>query len=806
MDNASTPHQNQDNPTPEVRPGPGAYALGAPIYRRVGWLGVLPSDYPGVGMPPPGFTGGRTQPNWEVYPGEDQIATWIAERGSASLGVRVPPDVLVVDVDAYDGKKGAETLEWWVDQVGEPLPPTWYSTSRQDGSMKLFFRVPTYDVGYRWREPGDGLELLHHGHRWVRVWPSRNPKTGGEERWFSPLGLEERVPTVDDFTPLPESWIRAFQTNRRSRSGVGRGHHADQVHINDFDGNPVDPRQVLVYGLPVGSQENELFRWVCSLRERRQHIDEAKVLGTAAFQRLENGRPEDPWTLQQIHAMIDRVWDTYEPGTPLTLPPEIRELAARLAAQSRDGVTRVEVGEPETRDANASDLGNTVRFVALHRDLARYAADAKRWYVWDGRRWSLDRTNRVMDLTKNVVDAIRAEAVAGDADRDAVARWMAWANQSESIARRKAMVEGALSEPALVTTTDALDSDEHLLVVRNGTVDLRTGELRASRPGDLCTHLAEVDFDAEAECPRWQAHVDFMCNGDPALVAYIQRAVGYTLTGDVGERNFFILEGTGSNGKNAFVEPLMAVMGSYAQAASTALLTGGDEQHPTILADLVGARLVFVDETRANKQLNVERVKALTGSKRVKARHMKQDFFEYEARFKLWIAGNGQPKWNDPSDGVWARMHRVRCLGKVDESRKIKNYGDLLYQEEASGILNWALQGLRDWWKLGSLGTPGSVTADVQAYRDEEDYVGQFMDECLVRTGDADDAVTASEIFGSYQVWAALAGLKGVDVLNRTHLGRALTAHGLGSVQRRRDGVVARWVTGVRLVDRASVG
>lgn len=775
----------------------GPYARGARPTRDAGWLGVLPCDRPSVGVPPTGFTGGIATPNWEVYPDDAQVERWIAERGDAALGLRVPVDVLVVDVDAYDGKLGAQTLEWCADQVGEPLPATWYSTSRQDGSMKLFYRVPPYGVQHGWREPGRGVELLHHGHRWVRVWPSRNPKTGGEERWFSPEGLAERVPSPGELTALPDAWVRAFRTERRGATGASSGHRDANVHIVDLEGRVVDPRAVLVEGLPPGEQNDRLFRWVCSMRERRLHVDEAKSLAMLAFQRLTNRRgPGDvDWTPEAVLAIVDRVWDTYPPGTPLTLPREVQELAARLARQSRDGVARVEVGEPAPREANATDMGNALRFVALHRDVARYAADQQRWYVWDGQRWAPDGANRVMELTKNVVDAIRAEAVAGDADRDAVARWLAWAHQSESLARRRAMIEGAQSEPALVVASDAFDVDPHLLVVRNGTVDLRTGALRPSRPADLCTHLAEVEFQPDAECPRWEAHVALMCHGDRDLAAYVQRGVGYTLTGDTGERNFFFLEGDGANGKNAFVEPLLELMGTYAHTASTALLTGGDEQHATILADLQGTRLVFVDESRADRQLNVERIKALTGSKNVRARFMRRDFFEYQARFKLWVAGNGQPKLSDRSDGIWTRMHLVKCLGKINEQQKIKNYGDLLYAEEASGILNWALQGLAAYRELGSLGVPTSVRADVNEYRDEEDYERQFAAEHLAVTGDEDDVLANDSIYQVYRRWAEGVGLKRDEQRNRTHLGRAL-----GRLQVGRRDVIKSGGRAVRVV------
>jgi putative DNA primase/helicase len=398
-------------------------------------------------------------------------------------------------------------------------------------------------------------------------------------------------------------------------------------------------------------------------------------------------------------------------------------------------------------------------------------------------------------LTKRVIDDIRMQAEASEYDDRA--GLLAWATQTESLARRNAMLAGAEAEPSLVITADQLDNDPDLLVVRNGTLDLKTGMLREAHHGDLCSRLAEVNYDPHATAEMWLGHVNLLCNGDPTLAAYIQRAVGYSLTGDVGARSFFFLEGSGSNGKNAFIEPIMALLGSYAQTATSALLTGGDEQHPTILADLLGARLVFIDETRQGKALNVERVKALTGSKRVKARRMKKDFFEFDAQFKLWIAGNGQPTIRDSSDGVWNRMNRIMCHGKVAPERRIDRFGDLLYAEEASGILNWALAGLRSWRETGSLGVPESITRDVQSYRDEEDYVGQFLDDMIRKTGDPKDFLPSASIYTEYSFWAARHGLRGQDLLNASHLARNLAGHGLERHKQVVDRVQTRGFRGV---------
>lgn len=762
------------------------YADAAWVYRDLGWRGVLPVDLGGrPGHVPTGFTGrGGGDPD------DDQVTRWINTHADHNVGLRLPDDpeivVIGIDVDAYDGKRGAETVTYVAEQldVGD-LPPTWTSTARgpDQPSRIHLYRVP---AGRRWRSDlgrGSGVEIIQNGHRWARVWPSVNHRLlahGGDVtyRWYRPDGtVSDRPPRPDELTELTASWqdVAALDSTTSPPTGgdrSGTDHRHDDVPALDQDGQPVDPALVLDRGLPVGSQQNELFRYVCSLRARGAHRSEMITLGMCALQRMENDpdHPKGDWTPEQVTELVDRARRTYAPGSTTQLTPAMQAFAERVRAGT------VSVDEPPLVEEIATDLGNSLRFARLFRDRVRYAADVERWYVWDGRRWAQDRTNRVLDLTKHVVDDVRRTAL--EAHGEDQTRWANWARDSEMLNRRRAMVAGAEAEPGLVVLSDVLDADPDVLVLRNGTLDLTSGQRRESRPDDLCSHLAEVEHDPDADCPQWRGHVRLLTNGDAELERYLARAVGYSLTGDVGARAFFFLEGDGSNGKNAFVEPIMQLMGSYAQTSTTALLTGGDDQHATIMADLLGSRLVFIDETRAGRKLNVERVKALTGSKKVKARFMRKDFFEFDAQFKLWIAGNGRPTVDDPSDAVWNRLHRVVCHGKVDPARRVDRFGDKLYREEASGILNWALAGLLD-WRRGGLAVPDAVTADVQEYRDEEDHEAQFVDEWLEVTGDPAHRLVVDDVYTVYRHWAERAGLQRGDVRNKAHLGRQLKRFGV---------------------------
>lgn len=763
------------------------YAQAARGYRASGWQGTLPIVGKQDGLPT-GYTGRHG-----AWPDDHQVDRWVDARGADNICLRLPPDVIGIDVDAYSGRRGLQTIDWITEQSGVELPGTWTSSSREDGSGIRFFRVPpdvswVSDLGH-----DSGVEIIRFAHRYAVVWPSMHPQTEARYTWRTPEGrVVDRIPHVDELERLPVEWVTALTRGQRpprapgpdgtggDPGGSGPGgdggvrHGTEDVPTVDGDGRAVDVDRILLQGIPVGEQQNELYRYVCSMRGRGLRRSEMIALGMVALQNLENAPGRDPWTQDDVVRLVDRVRDEFGPGNAsFGIDPAALAWAQRVGAGVGAGL---EIDEPPPREPLTTDLGNSVRVATLLGDRLRYAADVGWWYVWDGTRWARDVENSALHLTTTVIDSIRVDALRAEGEDRA--RWMNWARDSEGISRRKAMLEGAKADPRLVIRAERFDADPNLLVVRNGTLDLRTGELRESQPNDLSSRRAEVDYDPDAPADRWLGHIDFLCDGDPLLAAYIRRAVGYTLTGEVGARSFFFLEGSGSNGKNAFIEPIMQLLGDYGQTASTALLTGGDEQHAAILADLLGARLVFVDEVQEGKRVNVERLKALTGSKRIKASYKHKDYFEFDAQFKLWMAGNGRPRMRDDSDGVWNRMHDIICKGKISEAKKILGFGDLLYREEASGILNWAVQGLLDWRQLGSLGVPDSVKQSVQTYRDDEDYVGQFMEECLVSDETAHGSRELSKvIYSTYQMWCVQNGIK--FIMNAIDFGKQLTGRGL---------------------------
>lgn len=415
----------------------------------------------------------------------------------------------------------------------------------------------------------------------------------------------------------------------------------------------------------------------------------------------------------------------------------------------------------------------------LYGDVVRYAQDSKMWYIWEGDRWKLDPSGyAVLGLTLGVIEYMRTVEMGLMGDPDAADALGRFALRSEAYSSREKMLRLVPAELQVKVMEQDLDANPRLLVVKNGTLDLGTGMLRESRPEDLCTRQAAVAYDPNADCPQWKDHIKLVTGDDPVLAAYLQRACGYTLTGLVGEQKFWFLWGDGQNGKNAFAEALYGLLGEYATLAPTGLLTSGSGSHPTILADLRGARMVLADET-GHERINDARLKMLTGSLKIKARFMGKDFFTYMSTMKLWVLGNAKPTIKDQSEGTWRRMQLVPFTVRIPDEQKKANFGDLL-QEEWAGILNWCLEGLQEWRQLEGLGTPAVVTKAVDAYRKEEDEIGQWLEDCC-DPATSDEYTTVGQLYQSYQSWASSQGISPKDILKQVTWGRAITGRPFGT-------------------------
>jgi len=293
--------------------------------------------------------------------------------------------------------------------------------------------------------------------------------------------------------------------------------------------------------------------------------------------------------------------------------------------------------------------------------------------------------------------------------------------------------------------------------VNNGTLDLRTGTLGPHRRDDRITRCLRVNFDQGAECPRWRAFLHRILDSNADLIGFVQRAVGYTLTGSTAERCMFILHGGGKNGKTVFIESLRLLLGDYvARAPTQTLLVKRGETIPNDLARLRGVRLVTASETGDGNQLDEALVKDITGGDRVMARFMRGEWFEFTPHFKIFLSTNHKPRITGTDDAIWDRLRLVPFLIRIpEEERRPMEQMLAEFESELAGILNWAVQGCLDWQRHG-LGEPPEVRIATLDYRGEMDTLGEFLAECCLLRSDA--RVSSHDLYGEYKRWATDAG------------------------------------------------
>lgn len=475
----------------------------------------------------------------------------------------------------------------------------------------------------------------------------------------------------------------------------------------------------------------------------------------------------------------DPMWN-YEPGgEPLPADEEQDAWDEVLAERALRVVRPGEAGAADLSFVanDYTDISNAVRFVEHHRQRARYVPNLG-WFVWDGRRWAEDVRGQSLKLAMQT--CVRMEREAADIvcpDKDQAKALKRAVQATKSVNRMRAMLAAAASMPEMVVTADELDAHPMMLNARNGVIDLATGQLLDldddARRELLLTKLVNVDYDPAATCPRFEQFLGEVFLERADLIAYVQRAVGYSLTGSVKDAALFFAYGGGANGKSVFFKLLLALAGDsgITLGADTLLATHG-EQHPTHLMDLKGARMAQCAETEEGRRLDEAQVKALTGGERVKARKMRADFVEFEPSHHLWLASNALPVVRG-GHAIWRRIKLIPFDATFTEEQQDKGLYDHLVANELPGILAWAVRGAVAWNQqgLGSCAVVDDATGD---YRGQMDWLGAFLSETVV--DQPESWVLVQTLFDAYRKWALDNGEK--VIVSKRKLGTALRERG----------------------------
>jgi putative DNA primase/helicase len=348
--------------------------------------------------------------------------------------------------------------------------------------------------------------------------------------------------------------------------------------------------------------------------------------------------------------------------------------------------------EAAPRNSMISQDQAAVLFADAYAGRLRYDYGRGRWYIWAGTHWQEDQKNSVFELVRHFVRGIAHRV--DSRSRESLGR-LSFAEKVE---------KGARSDVRHAITSSEWDAKPFLLATPGGTVDLKSGLLRAADPNDLLTKMTAVAPSPTADCPRFLQFLSEATGGDAKLIRFLQQFCGYSLTGSIREHALAFVYGSGGNGKSVFANTIVGILKDYAVVAPMeALVATNNHRHETELAMLCGARLVSASETERGKAWAEARVKRLTGGDPITARFMHKDHFTFRPTFKLLILGNHKPSIRTVDEAIRRRINIVPFLHVPTEPDLAL---EARLREEWLGIMRWMIIGALDWQKAGLIRPP----------------------------------------------------------------------------------------------------
>lgn len=480
------------------------------------------------------------------------------------------------------------------------------------------------------------------------------------------------------------------------------------------------PEDVVEIPIPEGKRDDTLFRHVSRLRDFISDEDEIRKIMYFINQYL----TKPPLKKEHLETLIKKR-DGYEYGHSVSIE--------KLQDDDKPRMT---------------DTWNAKQFSNMFQGKILWCDPWNTWLIFKEGRWQRDDELKTVDLAKQVAKSMyeRASQIDDDNERKAFVKWTL---RTESRQALMNMIE--LAKPDLSVRPELLDVDKYLLNLRNGTYDLRNDKLLSHSPEDRLTMMANVEYDPDAKCPKWIEFLNKIFAGDQDLIGFVQKALGYSLTGDTGEDCFFIVYGTGANGKTTFLNTIETVLGDYAaQSRAETFLSKDRDTIPSDLARLKGRRFVVATEFPQGKVIAESLIKSLTGRDELTVRELFGKWFQYKPQFKIWLGTNHKPVVRDNSVGFWRRVKLIPFEVQIPVNERIRNFEDILL-EEASGILNWMLEGYRE-WKNEGLGDTEKIREATAEYRDENDVLRDFLEERCIE--DPNASISKKELYQAYVDWS----------------------------------------------------
>lgn len=485
----------------------------------------------------------------------------------------------------------------------------------------------------------------------------------------------------------------------------------------------------------------------------------------------------------RVKTEVSSTYKAMAEGVPFTGIPKLKEAIDKRVV---DAVLKwLGISLPEqapaasdsaiVTDRMCNDTGNADRLVEAHGADLMYCEQRECFAVWTGSHWKLDRSMIVSRMAEKVM--LKAfEETALFSDKEARAAFFKFVNRSLQRAGIANMVEVAKRKVREIGAAD-FDGDPFLLNFTNGTLDLRTGILREARREDLISKCIPYAFDANAECPTYEAFLKRITGGGPgamqaertnseARIGYLQRISGCAITGKP-EKLLFIFHGGGNNGKTTFLETIRAAVGDEQYAGQLQIESlmakhadaAGSNAINADLAGLQGCRFVTASEPEEGMKFSVSRLKYILGLSKIKARYLRENPFEFKPSHKLFVDCNHRPVITDPNDAIWNRVQLFPFDVEIPRS-EIDTELPAKLRRELPGIMAWLARGAMDYIKFGIEKIP-EVAAATEEYREDSDSLREFFeDRCRIAPTDRAVWVSKSDLWNSYVAWAAANSIK----------------------------------------------
>jgi putative DNA primase/helicase len=729
------------------------YAAAVYDYRKAGWKGALPLPSGSKAPVPAGFTG--VSGGW---PDADQIKSWARGKfKEGNLGLRMPEDVIGLDIDqGYHGKQGMSTIEALEAKWGK-LPATFTSGSREVGGIR-YFRVPKeHNLP---GQAGPDVEIIQFHHRYSVVWPSIHPETGNQYVWRDRDGeVVEFIPEPSDFPDLPKAWFEGLQQSSFERSS--EANLSDQETETWFSN--------LRVGEPCESVSTELSEAL------------ADVDGSAGSRH--DAALKHVWALLGMgakgHAGAGLAIEELEGAFVLAVAPERQGGVAEAQHEFQSMVVRgvrkrASVFAAPAPQCMCDPLAGKMR--GQRRLAARMAAEHEgelifvaglKWLYWDGQRWAMDSTGQATRAVSETLDRALDEAdslppLAGAALLQDV-RACEGANQMSGV---KSI---ASSNRKMVRSIDDLDSEPLLFNTPNGTLDLEANVMREHDPEDKITKISRGSIGGQYKGSKFEGFLTTVLPNDEVR-KFVQRLIGYAMLGEVREHVLPIFTGVGGNGKGTLLEAVKFAFGDYAISTDPGLLIDQGNAHPTGQADLFGKRLAITSETNEKEKLAASTVKRLTGGDTVKARYMREDFFEFRPSHLIIMMTNHKPEVSGDDAAMWRRILIVP-FDEVIENPDVELPGNL--EKEADVIMTWAVDGFKEYKKQG-LNPPAEVEFRTLEYRADVDPVQRFLTDATHRVA-GEQGTGLLDLYRGYCDWSRE---NGEDIMSSREFADSMKRHG----------------------------